>query len=534
MAERERELEQLRQRLTDLASTCDALREQVALNERRYQALFDAMLAGFAVHEIICDEQGEPCDYRFLEVNPAFERLTGLAADDIVGRTVKEVLPEIEESWIQTYGRIALDGGTVRFENYAQQLDRHYEVVAYRPAPRQFACLFVDVTERHQTEERLRHAQKMEAIGTLAGGIAHDFNNLLTGILGAASLLELKIPKKHPAFSHVEVIEHAAQRAGVLTDQLLGFSRRATLQRQPVDMRDAVGQVVAILSRTVDKQIRIREQHRAKTTVVKGDGGQLEQVVMNLAVNAVEAMPDGGELRLELAHAELDESYCQCHPEATPGRYLLLSVTDTGPGIPRELQSRVFEPFFTTKQQGQGTGMGLAMAFGIVKSHGGVIQLYSEEGSGSTMKVYLPYAERTPSPSARPPALVKASKQATVLVVDDEQAVRAVVDAMLDELGYQVLSAADGLQAIECFAERADEIDLVLLDITMPGMDGASCFRKLREIEPTLRVVVTSGHALGGAAGRLLDDGAVGFVQKPFTIAVLSDALARALSDEQS
>ena len=523
------EAARLREQVEQLQAEREELLRTVRESEGRYRGLFSSMLDGYALHEMIYDDEGAPIDYRFLEVNPAFERLTGLQADDLIGRTVREVMPDIEERWIETYGRIATEGGTVRFENFSATLDRHYEVVAYQPKPGHFACAFNDVTERRQLEEQVRHSQKMEAIGTLAGGVAHDFNNLLTGILGYANVLKLGAETGDDVFRAADVIERAATRAAGLAQQLLGFARKGKLQDRPVDLRRVVGDVVSILSHSLDKSIEIQQRFDDAGTAVQGDPGQLQQVAMNLAVNAADAMPGGGELIFDLHGVEIDDGYCLTHPEIQPGSYLMLSVTDNGAGIAPDVQARIFEPFFTTKEPGKGTGMGLATTYGIVKNHGGSIEVYSEPGRGTTFKVYLPPA-RTPEADWTEPASIETLHgEGHVLVVDDEETVCTALQAMLGEVGYEVDVVHDASQAIEHFLEHHDEIDLVILDWSMPDMGGADCFRVLKQLDPDVRALLITGHAFNGAAQQVLDEGMAGFVQKPFDTRTLAKAVARAI-----
>ncbi len=516
----------------ELLARLDELERQVAESEGRYHGLFDSMLDGYALHEMIYDEDGRPVDYRFLEINPAFERLTGLKAKDIVGRTVQEALPGIEQHWIDTYGKIATEGGSIRFENHSAILDRHYEVKAYQPRQGYFACAFADVTERRALEEQVRQAQKMEAIGTLAGGVAHDFNNLLTGILGYANLLKLGSQPGEHVYKSADVIERAAERAAELAQQLLGFARKGKLEERPVDMRRVIGDVVAILGRTIHKGITLRQSYGDGTATVSGDPGQLQQVVMNLAVNAADAMSDGGELTFDVHLVELDDQYCSTHPEVEPGPYVQLSVTDTGTGIPDDVRERVFEPFFTTKEQGRGTGMGLATTYGIVKNHSGSIQLYSEMGQGTTFKVYLPPIVEEEPDWADMPSQEAMRGSGLVMVVDDEETVCLVVKAMLEAIGYEAVTVPSGAEAVAYFADHAADVDLVILDWAMPEMDGQACFRELRKIDPGVRALLATGHAFNGAARDVLDEGMVGFVQKPFLTAALAKAVARALDDD--
>jgi CheY-like chemotaxis protein len=329
------------------------------------------------------------------------------------------------------------------------------------------------------------------------------------------------------------VIKTAALRASELAGQLLGFARKGKLINTSVDMHRVVGETVALLGRTVDRRITISLKLEAENPLVNGDPGQLEQVVMNLAVNARDAMPEGGKLELRTASVDLDEAYCRAHAGVDPGSYLLLSVSDTGAGMSEEVRGRIFEPFFTTKPEGEGTGMGLAMAYGIIRNHGGSVGVYSEVGNGTTFKLYLPLAAGAAPVRDRDSRTFAIPGTGTILVVDDEEGVRRVVKSILESLGYTVLLAENGMEAIHLYQDHGADIDLLVLDLTMPVMDGKACFARIRELDPAARVIVATGHAVNEAAQELLDRGARGFVQKPFVKSELAQAVAGALSDDE-
>jgi PAS domain S-box-containing protein len=393
-----------------------------------------------------------------------------------------------------------------------------------------------DVTDRirseqeyHRLEEQLFQVQKLEAIGELAGGVAHDFNNLLTGIIGYANLLKSGDCKCPETAEIADAIEGAARRAAQLTSQLLGFARRGKNQIVPVDLHGVVREVVDLLGRTLDKNIEIQPLLQASPSTVVGDPGQLQQMVLNLAVNARDAMPDGGQLTFRTECVDLDEEYCRLHAGVTPGRYLCLSVMDTGVGIPRDILPRIFEPFFTTKEPSKGTGMGLSMVYGIAKNHGGSVQVYSELGHGSTFRVYLPVTACPSSEQAHSPLPRVVSGRGRVLLIDDEPVVRQMAARMLVELGYDVLVAGDGVEALEIYRQSWADIDLVLLDMIMPAMGGRECFRAMRQINPNVLALLSTGYGLNGAAQKILDEGVAGFVEKPYDLARLSQAVAAVL-----
>jgi len=386
-----------------------------------------------------------------------------------------------------------------------------------------------DITAHRRLEDQLRQGQKMEAVGTLAGGVAHDFNNLLTVILGYANMLRADSKLDEEAHESAEVIEKAANRAAELTRQLLGFARKGKIEETSVDMHRLVKEVASILSRTVDKRIKISRKLRAKPAVVLGDPGQLQQVLLNLAVNSRDAMPEGGEFIFETSVVDLDEAYCHEHAGVSPGRHLLLSVTDTGCGIPEEIQNRIFEPYFTTKKRGEGTGMGLAMAYGIVKNHNGSIRVYSEVGQGTTFKIYLPSARRPAPASVALQAVPRSVGTGRLLLVEDEEVIRAMAKKILEGLGYRVASTADGQEGVEYYEKHHSEIGLVIIDMIMPRMNGRDCFLRLREINPGVKALLSTGYGLNGAVEDLLGEGMLGCVQKPYTAGQLAEAVAKAL-----
>jgi len=377
--------------------------------------------------------------------------------------------------------------------------------------------------EQRRAEEAQRQSQKLEAIGLLAGGVAHDFNNLLVGILGYADLLAENAPPGSLVEEASQTISQAAQRAAELTRQLLAVARLGHHRQEPVDVHAIVREVTALLGRTLDKAIRIEVRLDAPLRHVRGDPAQLQQVILNLAVNARDAMPDGGTLAIRTSVEDLGAGV---QPGLPAGPHLVLSVADTGVGIPKENLERVFEPFFTTKPEGRGTGLGLATAYGIVKGHGGAVRVASEVGGGSRFTVFLPLLEE-PAAERAPVERPAPRGSGVVLVVDDEEVVRRTAAQMLSALGFEPVPVAGGQEALD-WLERSRPPAAVVLDLMMPGMDGRACFRAMRARQPTLPVIVSSGFARNGRAQELLDEGAVEFVQKPYRAADLARALAAA------
>jgi PAS domain S-box-containing protein len=496
--------------------------------EQDYQTLFREMLDGCALHEIILDGQGQPVDYRFLAVNPAFERITGLKSEEVVGRTVLQVLPDTERHWIDTYGRVALTGVPTQFDNFSVELGKYFEVRAFRPAPGQFACIFVDVTERRraaQERERLQshlaQAQKMEAIGTLAGGVAHDFNNILGGLLGGLSLMEAELGDRRDLLRDVTEMKGLVDRGAELARQLLGFARRGKVLVKPQDLGRVVERTCTMFGRT-RKDITIQVDLAPGLLAVLMDHAQLERVLLNLFLNAGVAMPGGGRLMVRAANHEV--LVPSAGLDVKPGRFVELVVADTGVGMDSATQARVFEPFFTTGEPGQGTGLGLASVYGIVNGHGGATRVESALGQGTTFTLLLPAAEKAAWEPAVPPPPVHVGR-GTVLVVDDEEHVLRVCARLLAMMGYEALTARGGKQALEVAREHGARISVVMLDLTMPEMSGSRTYDALREVLPHAKVLLSSGHGVEGQAQEILARGCHAFIQKPFDAAALSAKL---------
>ena len=411
----------------------------------------------------------------------------------------------------------------------ARRPQRLQALVAERTAAleRAYAQLEIDAAERSRAEEQLRQTQKMEAIGQLAGGVAHDFNNLLTGILACAAELREEAPRGSPAEEAARTIEQAARRAAELTRQLLGFARRGKLCSAPVDVHAVALEVTRLLGRTVDSRISIQTRLDAPRATVLGDSGQIEQAILNLAVNARDAMPRGGVLTLATALVEKAAADLGAHPGARAGPHVALSVSDTGKGIPGELMDRVFEPFFTTKEPGRGTGLGLATVYGIAVNHGGLVEVVNEPEGGARFTLSLPLHEGLVAAegTAAPVVLAWGGR---VLVVDDEAVVRAGTERALVRLGCEV-AVCDGGEAAVRHLE-ANRVDLAIVDLGMPGLDGIQTFRALRAVDPGLPVVIASGYGRDGRAQEALDAGALAFLQKPWTLEQLAGAVTVALA----
>lgn len=387
-----------------------------------------------------------------------------------------------------------------------------------------------DRLSRQQVEDQLRHATKMEAIGRLASGIAHDFNNLLTGILGHASLLKVEAVPGTSVYDAADTIETTAQRAAELTQKLLGFARKGKHQSVAIDVHALIHDVVALLGRILDQNVRVTLDLRAPRAVALGDPTQMHQVFLNLALNARDAMPEGGHLAFRSDVVVIDERSVGAPPELEHGRHLVVEVADTGCGMAAEVQERIFEPFFTTKDAGQGIGLGLPMVYGIVRNHGGATQVVSEVGRGTTFTVYLPLSQATATAPAESEAPCLPVSTGLILLVDDEQVVRKVAARMLEKQGYEVASVPGAPEAVQYYRQHSDEVAVVIIDMAMPEMDGRRCFLALKEIDQNVKAILTSGYTQNGRVQEALDEGIHAFVQKPFHLGELGAAVRKVLA----
>ncbi len=386
----------------------------------------------------------------------------------------------------------------------------------------------LDITKQRQMEERIRQTEKMDAIGQLAGGVAHDFNNQLTGILGYADMLAEEIDNEQQQ-GYISSIIKAAIKSSDLTRQLLTFSRKAQCQSVEVNIHETIDEVCSILKHTIDKRIEVRTFLKAQKPVVIGDPSLLQNALLNLAINARDAMPEGGIITFESSIERLDQEYCKTIPyEISPGEYLKVSISDTGCGIPQDDIQRIFEPFFTTKDQGKGTGMGLASVYGTVKHHQGVINVYSEQGMGTIFKTYLPLFGKNLDKTIHNNLQGSTIKQnLNILVIEDEESIRNLLVLMLEDEGCTVVTATNGKEGVAIYKEQWETIDVVIFDMIMPKMDGKDTFREMKKINSNIRAVLASGYSINGAAGTLMSEGVGVFIQKPFTRAQLNEAIAK-------
>jgi PAS domain S-box-containing protein len=514
-------------------------REALQRSERRYRLMFENMMDGFALHQIVTDRRGRPIDYIFLEANAAFEKLTGLKREDIIGKKVTEVLPGIESDpsdWIGRYSQVALTGKKCRFEQHAQNLDKWYSVLAYSPKREQFATIFEDITdyqialkEKEKVKAQLQQAQKMEAIGNLAGGIAHDFNNILSSIFGYTELaLEDAQPGSDIAHSLQEVYA-AGKRARDLVRQILAFARQADEEARPIKVDRIIEEVLGFIRASIPTTIKI-EKRLHSDALIMGNSTQVHQLLMNLCTNAAQAMEDeGGVLEVDLENITMG-SAAASQTGLPPGNCIQIKVSDTGPGIPEEHLAAVFEPYFTTKGPSEGTGLGLAVVHGIVESYGGKISVDSKLGRGTVFTIHIPVTRnRNHHPSHASEDLPHGTER--ILFVDDEAPIAKLGQSILQRLGYAVTARTSSIEALELFRAKPDDFDLVITDMTMPNITGDILAAKIREIRADIPVILCTGYSKGISDQAAAQIGIKAFIYKPVTKADLAKTIRKVLED---
>jgi PAS domain S-box-containing protein len=635
--------------ITDRKQAEAALQE----SEERYRTLISKMLNGFALHEIICDDTGKPIDYRFLEVNSAFEEMTGLKSVEIIGKTVLEVLPETESYWIDTYGEVALTGKSIKFDNYSKAFDKYYEVLAYSPKKGQFAAVFTDITERRKTEQALRFTQfaidrysdgafwmgpdsrviyvndaacrslgysrdellkmkikdfdhdfqeeawpdhwadlkrrgsiifdshhqrkdgtifpveisasyvkfgeeeyncafardvserkkeetekedlrnrlqkalRMESIANLAGGVAHQFNNALSPITTNLDLLELDLSDDEDMVKSIEQMRRSAKRMALLTSQLLAYARGGKYSPVIISPSDFVRNTLPLIEHNVHPDVNIDTDLPHDTLPIKCDSTQMQMVLSAVIHNASEAIAGKGRIKITSKNEKIDKTSDYKNEDLEPGLYVSLTIEDNGKGMDEETKNRIFEPFFTTKFQGRGLGM--AAVYGIIENHNGFILIDTELGKGTTVRIFLP-AIKDKLKDTKDKKFKPIKGKGYILLIEDEEDVMDVSRKLLERLGYSVLEAKTGKEAINIANTFEGKIQLAILDIILPDMGGKAIYNHIMEALPNLKVIVCSGYSINGPAQEILDKGAQGFIQKPLDLQKLSEKLEKVLS----
>ncbi len=494
---------------------------------REQAALLDVATDGIMVQNL---------QNQILFWNKGAEHIYGWTAEEALGKdahqllSVAQIPPHLQEAqalvdregtWYGELQQVTKDGKKIVVES------RWTLMRNAQGQPTSILIVNTDITEKKQLEAQFLRAQRMESIGTLAGGIAHDLNNVLAPILMAVQLLELKMPDER-AQQWLKILESNAKRGADLVKQVVSFARGIEGERVLVQMRHLISEIRQIARETFPKSIEIQVDVPQGLWMVSGDTTQLHQVLMNLCVNARDAMPNGGILCICAENLTIDEHYARMNIDARVGSYLRIRVADTGVGIPKETLERIFEPFFTTKEIGKGTGLGLSTAIGIIKSHGGFVHVYSEVGEGTEFKVYLPALPESEQSPIHEPELPTGQGE-LILVVDDEAAIRNITQASLENHAYRVLTAEDGIEAIALYAQHKDEIHAVLIDMMMPAMDGPATIRTLRHIQPKVKIVAVSGLISNEKLTQARCYGVNSFLSKPYTTQELLKTLAQVL-----
>ncbi|MEW6357844.1 MAG: PAS domain S-box protein [Planctomycetota bacterium] len=532
--ERTRELKdayaEVEQRVADRTRSLRQEMSERARAEEAYRTLVDQSL-----HGIVVVQEG-----RIVFANPAFAEISGYTVEELLAMSVEQaenLKHPGDRAMVLGYYRNRLAGKPapsryeyrlLRKDGKVRWVDVAVRVIEYRGKPAA-QVIYADITARKELEERILRAQKLESLGTLAAGVAHNFNNILTAVIGNAQLAQFKLDKSAPAAQLLDASIRAAMRAAQLAKQLLATARRTPGERTVIRPSDLVRGLVEGMAVMLDSNIRLEHRLASDLPPVLGDPVDLEQALMNICVNARDAMPRGGTITITAEALDLDDAFCAAHENMRPGRYICISVADTGIGMDKDTMAGMFDPFFTTKGPDKGTGLGLSSAYGAVVSHGGCIEAESEVGKGSTFRVCLPAAPGAmpETREAGPPAMERGAE--TVLVVDDETDVLDTLREGLETLGYTVLAAGSGEEAIQIYERDGQKINLVLLDYMMPGLDGEATFYRLKQINPHVKILLSSGYDERTKLGPLLAAGVDGFIQKPYELPALSVAIRRAL-----
>ena len=506
--------------------------QSLQANERRFRRLIEDSLQGIAIHR----------DFQPVFVNQAFADLFGYAsASEIAGLgsllslVAPKDLPELQGKQKNTkfedgpwafqteISGVRKDGKKIRLDSFSQEIEWEGQTATQ--------VSLVDISDRAMLEQQLRQAQKMEAVGQLAGGIAHDINNMLQIIRGYSEVASSKAESGSPIRSDLEKVMRAADGASSLTRQLLAFSRQEVIMPSPIDITQLIADLMKMLHRIIGEEIELSINSGEGINSVLGDPGMMEQVLVNLCVNARDAMPDGGLLTINTENFLADRDFCKVHSWANPGNYVLISVSDSGHGMSAEIIEHIFEPFFTTKEAGKGTGLGLSMVYGIVNQHGGMVDVHSEMGVGTSFKIYMPVGESQPEVQAPPATPDAPGGGETILLAEDEEAVLYLAVELLESKGYRVLTATNGEEVVKMFAEHQDQVALVMLDMVMPKMGGRTAFGKIREMSSQVPILFSTGFSANYLDENFIRDNEFKLINKPYPPNILYSTV-RSMLDE--
>ncbi len=543
--------EELERRLTELEKVSElAKRSRLALldsledrhlaetqlraSEERFRSLYNSMNEGVALHRLQYDSEGRPVDYIIESVNPAYERILGLKAEDVEGKPASEVYGLSSAPYLDIYAAVANDRQPAHFEIKHEPTGKIFRISVSSPGKGLFATVFDDITESRQLSEQLENMQRLESIGRLAGGVAHDFNNMLSVILGNLEMVLEDTPENDRRHHDLVEIRKAAQRSADLTRQMLAFARRQTVTPRVIDLNSTLESMLDMMQRLLGEDICLKWRPAADLWPVKIDPSQIDQIIANLCVNARDAITGVGNLTVQTTNTVVTEHCCKKHSEIAPGEYVTLEVSDNGCGMAKNVLRHVFEPFFTTKKMGLGSGLGLSTVYGIVKQNRGFINVYSELGHGTTFKIGFP--RHTGHTGEERPAEISAgaieyarSADETILLVEDETSILSMIQAMLEKLGYRVLAASAPQAALQTAREYKEKINLLLTDVIMPEMDGLELARRLKTELPDMRCLFMSGYTADVIISLGSNDSRTDFIQKPFSLPDLSHKVRAAV-----
>jgi len=511
-------------RSTQFEKTRNEAIEKLKANEDKFRTIFDYSPFGIAINRL--------SNGQFVAANPALRLMLGFNEKRILSYSWKDMgfeIMDIDEifSELVQIGNIINREVKIKITNGETRTVLYSGAIILYEENKAILSMLADITQERQMEETLFQTQKLDVIGQLAGGIAHDFNNMLSGIMGGAEMLKLKLGDESPYMQNVDLILNGTRRASDLTYKLLTFSRKREIIKIRVDIHEIIRDAVILLERSIDRRISIQLYLNASNPYVAGDATLLQNVFLNLGLNSRDAMTDGGILAIATANIILDESFCVKQVgHIVPGSFIEIDISDTGCGMDQEIMARIFEPFFTTKSPGTGTGLGMSVLYGTVKEHRGAVNIFSEPGTGTVVKVYLPVDSVFQERLAPDDSLVYGSGR--ILYIDDEEIVRLAASALLESLGYEVETAEDGEKGIELFRQVEKKFDLVILDMIMPKLNGIDTFNMLKEIDPDVKVIFTSGYSREWKIKSQIEKGAAGFIQKPFQFKTLSRIVADA------
>ena len=487
------------------------MEDLLADSEERYRRIFETASDGIVLLEKSAGN--------ITHVNPAAEKIMGYSKEECVGKKLQDIGVSLDMSDFPGLMQALDKSGIINYDDVPVKTrsgQNIYTDIYMVDRARLAQCNIREITERKKLEEQLRQSQKMEAVGLLASGIAHDFNNILSAIVGYGSLLQSKMRSDDPLRENVDQILVSAERAAEVTHSLLAFSRKQVMKPKPVNINGIMKRSEKFLSRLIGEDIEVRTNFAGKHLISMADAGQLEQVLLNLATNARDAMPQGGRLTLETQLVELDDNFIRDHGYGEPGMFAVISVSDTGSGLEKETIAKIFEPFFTTKELGKGTGLGLAMAYGIIKQHNGYINVYSEPEKGTTFRIYLPTIKAEEEVIIRTAAEPLPSRgNETILLAEDDSALRKLFLTVLQEYGYKVILAVDGEDAIKKFMDNKDKIQLVMLDMIMPRKSGKEAYDEIIKLRPDMKTLFSSGYTADRIDKDSLHKEGVDFIMKP-------------------